>query len=59
MVINDLINIIDPKRDNDMTNKEKAFLIVEIIDLLDRWDKFREENKEDFKTDGAVTQQIW
>lgn len=38
-----------------MTNKEKAFLIVEIMDLLDRWDKFREENKEEFQTDGAVT----
>ncbi len=38
-----------------MTNKEKAFLIVEIMDLLDRWDKFREENKEEFQTDGEVT----
>lgn len=32
-----------------MTNKEKAFLIVEIMDLLDRWDKFREKNKDIFR----------
>ena len=38
-----------------MTNKEKAFLIVELMDLLDRWDKFREENKEELQTDSAVT----
>lgn len=30
-----------------ITNKEKAFLIVELMDLLDRWNKFREENKEE------------
>lgn len=34
-----------------MTNKEKAFLIVELMDLLDRWDKFREENKEELQTE--------
>lgn len=39
-----------------MTNKEKVVLIVEIMGLLDRWDKFREENKEEFQTDGAITQ---
>lgn len=38
-----------------MTNKEKAFLIVEIMDLLDRWYKFREENKEEFKAGDEVT----
>lgn len=37
-----------------MTNKEKAFLIVEIMDLLDRWDKFREENKEEFQFEKSV-----
>lgn len=34
-----------------MTNKEKAFLIVELMDLLDRWDKFREENKEELQAE--------
>ena len=37
-----------------MTNKEKAFLIVEIMDLLDRWDKFREENKEELQAENAI-----
>ena len=32
-----------------MTNKEKAFLIVELMDLLDRWDKFCEKNKEELQ----------
>ena len=41
-----------------MTNKEKAFLIVEIMDLLDRWDKFREENKENFQADDAMLADI-
>lgn len=37
-----------------MTNKEKAFLIVELMDLLDRWDKFREENKEELQAEKSV-----
>ena len=37
-----------------MTNKEKAFLIVELVDLLDRWDKFREENKEELQAEKSV-----
>lgn len=37
-----------------MTNKEKAFLIVEIMDLLDRWDKFREGNKEELQAEKSV-----
>lgn len=37
-----------------MTNKEKAFLIVELMDLLDRWDKFREENKEELQAKKSV-----
>lgn len=37
-----------------MTTKEKAFLIVELLDLLDRWDKFREENKEELQAEKSV-----